>query len=208
MRHTSIFYALLLAIIIPFTLASCSEESGEVDEYPNWKEQNETTFSLHLDEARSYIAEGRDDYAIYNIYSQDGDVSNDSVIIVQKLAAGTGDTPLYNDSVRVHFYSRLLPSTSYPNGMTFYKSYSDFSYDTGTSVPYAAPVNSNAFTDGVITALLNMKVGDHWVIYSPWQLSYGDSDNSSYSVPAYSTIITDLYLVGVYRAGTTVPQWK
>ena len=60
--------------------------------------------------------------------------------------------------------------------------------------------------DGVTTALLNMNLGDRWEVYIPYQLGYKDKENGS--IPACSMLKFDLYLVGIYRKGTTVPEWK
>ena len=46
---------------------------------------------------------------------------------------------------------------------------------------------------GFATALLNMRRGDHYRVYIPYQLGYGSSDNSS--IPGGSTLIFDLRLV-------------
>jgi len=212
MRHTSIIYAFLAVMLFPVVLASCKEESNEVEEYPNWKEQNEATFKLLLDEARSNIAQGRTDYAILHSYAQNekATYSDDSLIIVQKVENGydDGKTPLYGDSVVIHMFSRLLPSTSYPNGRVFFKTYTDYTFDLNTSSPAVGVVTEDNFTNAVVTALQYMKEGDHWVVCYPWSLGYGSSYNSTYTVPAYSTIISDIYLLGVFPKGTEVPGWK
>ena len=44
-----------------------------------------------------------------------------------------------------------------------------------------------------------MHKGDHWTIYIPYQLGYGSSKTGS--VPAYSTLIFDLRLVGIAHVG-------
>ena len=52
-----------------------------------------------------------------------------------------------------------------------------------------------------------MHIGDRWIVYVPYQLGYGTTDQSTnVVVPAYSMLIYDVRLVGYYRAGTNVPD--
>ena len=189
-------------------LASCSEDDNTVEEFPDWQNTNESYFSDLKTTTRQLIAAGSSEWKILPTYTQDAanqSSNTDSVIIVQVIEEGEGTvSPLQNDTVRVHYYGQLLPSTTYPAGLVFDKSYSDNTYDPYTSVPYKSV--TNAFIDGFITALLNMHVGDHWKVYIPYCLGYGTTSTSS--IPAYSTLMFDIRLAGIYKPGTTVPAWK
>ena len=46
--------------------------------------------------------------------------------------------------------------------------------------------------DGFATALMHMHVGDHWMVYIPYQLGYGTTGNGS--IPAYSMLRFELAL--------------
>ena len=50
----------------------------------------------------------------------------------------------------------------------------------------------NNVVDGFATALMHMHVGDHWVVYIPYQLGYGSTGNGS--IPAYSMLRFELVL--------------
>ena len=122
-------------------------------------------------------------------------------IVVHVLKEGTGSgCPLYTDSVRVNYSGRMLPSTSYPAGFVFDKSYyGDFDPKTAHPVTLAMQ-GQRAVVDGFSTAL------DRWKIYIPHQLGYGadgsrNSTTQAYIVQPYSTLIFDVTLLAYYRPG-------
>ena len=45
---------------------------------------------------------------------------------------------------------------------------------------------AGGFIDGFTTALLKMHPGDHWQVFIPYQLAYGESGNSS--IQGYSML--------------------
>ena len=95
---------------------------------------------------------------------------------------------------------RLIPSTTYTSGLIFDKSWSSNQFNAATSRPvhsyigltYDAEGKPTSLVDGFTTALMSMHRGDHWTVYIPYQLGYGEK--SSGVVPAYSTLIFDLRL--------------
>ncbi|MBF1614789.1 MAG: FKBP-type peptidyl-prolyl cis-trans isomerase, partial [Prevotella sp.] len=109
-------------------------------------------------------------------------------------------SPLYSDSVSMHYMGRLIPSTTYTSGLIFDKSWSSNQFNAATSRPvhsyigltYDAKGKPTSLVDGFTTALMSMHRGDHWTVYIPYQLGYGEK--SSGVVPAYSTLIFDLRL--------------
>ena len=72
-----------------------------------------------------------------------------------------------------------------------------FGKATRNFTPYSVP-------DGLTTALMNMHIGDRWLVYVPYQLGYGV--RTSNYVPAYSTLIFDISLNGYSRAGVKVEE--
>ena len=144
----------------------------------------------------------------------DGVVTEPTVYVAVKvLTAGTGSgSPLYSDSARVSCVGRIIPSTSYADGYAFIRTYNGtfnpntvapinigvhgtFGKATKTFTPYNVP-------DGLTTALMNMHIGDRWLVYVPYRLGYG-TRTANY-VPAYSTLIFDILLSGYSRAGVKV----
>ena len=135
--------------------------------------------------------------------------SPEDYIIAHVEQAGTGTTsPLYSDSVSMHYMGRLIPSTTYTSGLIFDKSWSSDTFNATTSRPnhsyiglsYDSQGKPVSLVDGFTTALMSMHRGDHWTVYIPYQLGYGAS--ASGAVPAYSTLIFDLRLVDFSHSGT------
>lgn len=182
-------------------LISSCEEKEEEGEYDNWQARNEAYVDSIARVARAN-ADGR--WTVLKVFTR-GDSLGDSgdnryYVYVHKLEEGTGtESPLYNDSVRVHYSGRLVPSASYPQGYNFGKSYNGLELDESTDVPTLLAVNQNV--TGFATALMNMVVGDDWLVVVPWQIGYGSSANTTGSIPAYSTLIFEMRLARIYRYG-------
>lgn len=198
-----ILFASLL--FIGLGLSSCGEDENTVEEYPNWQVKNETYYKNLTDSVKHLIANGNKEWKFFKTWSKDDTIKGklgDS-ICVHVLTAGTGSgCPLYNDSVRVHYLGRILPSTSNSAGNVIAQSYYG-TYNPKTSIPQTFLVSG--LIDGFTTALMNMHIGDRWVVYMPYDLGYGSSASS---VPAYSTLIYDITLAAYYRAGSSIPVWS
>lgn len=198
-----ILFASLL--FIGLGLSSCGEDENTVEEYPNWQVKNETYYKNLTDSVKKLIANGNKEWKFFKTWSKDDSIKGklgDS-ICVHVLTAGTGSgCPLYNDSVRVHYLGRILPSTSNSAGNVFAQSYYG-TYNPKTSIPQTLLVSGQI--DGFTTAVMNMHIGDRWTVYIPYDLGYGSSASS---VPAYSTLIFDITLAAYYRAGSSIPVWS
>lgn len=200
-RHLIIYIATLVCGMM--TMTSCSENDDSVEEFPNWQETNEQYFNSLYTTTLSNVSLGNSSWKVFDSWSLNDSVATEAAdhIVVEVLNAGTGSgCPLYSDSVKVHYEGRLLPSTSYPSGYVFDKSFYD-EYDTETSLPTKLAVSG--VVDGFGTALQNMHIGDRWRVYIPYQLGYGTTATSQ--IPAYSTLIFDITLVAYYRAGVKIP---
>ena len=102
---------------------------------------------------------------------------------------------MYTDSVLIHYRGRLLPSTSYEEGYVIDESYTG-EFNDETALPVKMYVGD--LIDGFTTALMQMHIGDRWMVYIPNTLGYGSSESTN--VPAYSMLRFDIKLVGYYRA--------
>ena len=179
-----------------FILSSCSE-NDEVGEYDNWKERNQQ----YIDSIASLANTGTDGWSKMLSFTLMDSVeninpNNNHYIYIQKIEEGAGTTyPMYNDSVRVHYLGRLIPSSSYAQGYIFGKSYSTYTFNEATDVPAIMAVKDNIV--GFATATMHMVEGDRWKIVIPYYLGYGTS--SSASIPGYSALIFDVKLARVYR---------
>lgn len=195
------FYFLAVALFAVFGLASCSEEDDTVEEFPNWQARNDAFFNSLTDSVLNLLElnPARTDWKRIKSWSKSDSIegSNSDYIIVKVIEEGdpASATPLYTDTVTVHYLGRLLPSASYPYGFVFDQSYYGNYYDDVSKPLQMAIGNSggNMLVDGFATALQHMRRGDHWMVYIPYQLGYGSQSQTG--VPAYSTLIFDLRLV-------------
>ena len=202
---------MLLSAVIGMT--SCKEDDNTVEEFPNWKENNTTYFENLYNTTVKNIAGGDTSWKIiraYNLPSGNDDTNvNTSTsytakpednIVVKVLKEGTGtSTPLFTDSVRVHYLGHLLPSTSYSDGYIFDRSYYS-NYDLSTMVPKGFYIYK--LVSGFATAVQNMHIGDRWLVYVPYDLGYGTINGTinNITIPAYSTLVFDITLVAYYRS--------
>ena len=105
----------------------------------------------------------------------------------------------------VTYRARLLPSTTYPNGLAFMQTYIG-GYNSTTNGSVILPVvgsivaNSNtrvALPEGYSTAIQQMVVGDRWEVYVPANLGFASSAIASIGIPEHSTIIYDITLLEI-----------
>ena len=197
---------------------SCTEENNTVEEYANWQSKNETYWNKLYTTTQQKIKSGDTswkiilNYTFQNQKQTSGSAltySPENYIIAHVEQAGTGTTsPLYSDSVSMHYMGRLIPSTTYTSGLIFDKSWSSNTFNAATSRPnhsyiglsYDSQGKPISLVDGFTTALMSMHRGDHWIVYIPYQLGYGST--STGLVPAYSTLIFDLRMVDFSHPGT------
>lgn len=182
---------LYLLALLPL-LASCSEADDTVEEYADWQAKNEAYFSQQF--LQAYSSTGA--MILKKLSLPDSlnvsQVSPTECVLVDVLEAGAGgNSPLYTDTVQVHYRGWLIPSPSYPKGYQFDSSYSG-DFDSGVAQPATFVVSS--MVEGFATALQHMHRGDRWRVTIPYQLGYGASPTSSGAIPGYSTLIFDIRL--------------
>lgn len=197
MKKSSLHILSLLALL--FAFCSCSE-TEEVGEHDNWKERNQH----YVDSIASMANSGRDGWSKILAFHLNDSVeslnpNNNHYIYVKKMESGSGTLkPLYSDSVRVHYLGRLIPTTDYPQGYIFDKSYTGYTLNEATDVPSAFGVKN--VVPGFTTALMHMVEGDSWKVVIPYYLGYGEETSSSSSkLEGYSALIFDMKLARIYR---------
>ncbi|MCR4603768.1 MAG: FKBP-type peptidyl-prolyl cis-trans isomerase [Prevotella sp.] len=208
LKRTTSIAAVCCLCSICGTLSSCSEETTETSEYDNWQQRNELFFTTLEDSLRSNPSQ----WMHIKNYSLDATTEGKPTdyIYAKVIAQGTEtESPLFTDSVRVIYQGRLIPSASYPDGYIFSTTVSGrFDIATGYSVRQSVSNTINGYS----TALQHMHRGDHWRIFIPHQLGYGQERQTSSSgtlvIPAYSTLIYDLILIDFSSAGEVMPQWS
>ena len=180
---------LFILIVLSVALVSCSESKGAADEYDDWQNRNEAYFERIYQHASGSSAMRL--LPKWSLGVSTVSVPHTDYIVAEVLESGDdGPSPLYTDSVEVHYVGRLMPSTSYPEGLVFERSYAR-SFDPDISP--SKKMSVSGLTRGFATALMNMHRGDHWRITVPYQLGYGATASST--IPAYSTLIFDIRLV-------------
>ena len=102
-------------------------------------------------------------------------------VLVKILKSGDGDRcPRAGNVVTVNYKGSFI------NGRVF-----DSSYERG----YPEAFRLSDLIVGWQIALTQMKVGDHWIVYIPWEVGYGSRANGP--IPAYSTLILEMELVAI-----------
>jgi len=199
--NKSILWLIGLLFVASLSIVSCSESDGAEDPYANWEERNQRYIDSIAVVAEANQGNEVGQWKIIRSYklpplglNETGDV-NDNVYC-KILAEGNGTvSPLFTDSVDVHYRGQLIPLN---NGtkVVFDQSYQgELDLNTAASTGF----KPGGVIAGWTTALQRMKAGDRWEIYIPYQLAYGESGSNrgSVAIPGYSTLIFDLYLAKV-----------
>ncbi len=192
-------------------MTSCTENE-EYDPYDNWQDRNTAWYKQVADSARTAIAQAKaaygDEWASHcewRMYKslrksptyQSG-VLEDS-ICVRIVKAGTGTTvPQATTTVRVAFRGWLM-ATQDASGNRFEKIFAQTF--TGAYDPVTAAYSENAaesFTEGFSTALQYMTKDAEWIVYIPSPLFYGDQEQGSGTIPAYSAARFRIIMMKVY----------
>lgn len=215
---------LVLALGPAAVLTSCEDNVGNEDNSEftdHWKERNAQYFLDRMNEAKAAIREAKaaygDDWEAHTDWRtvrSTAKVNGTNITVTDSICFkyvehGTSiETPLYTDSVRTNYIGRLIPTTSYADGRIFDHSglYDDEDrvFNSDFSTPTAFAVSN--MVEGYTTLLQYLHVGDRVRAYLPQELAYLGASNSV--MPSYSTLIFDVQLKGIWRAGTKVGTWE
>ena len=132
-----------------------------------WQQQNEAHFDSYA---------GNPEYHTKEIPGGPG------YIYYKELQQGEGATPVEGSDVKVQVIYK---------GWTINGSVFDSSGEYSRTFTF----QNGQLIDGWMIALAYMKEGDKWNVVIPWTLGY--KQNSTGSIPAYSTLIFDIELVKV-----------
>ena len=196
--------AMLMAMPLLFT--ACSETNETQEEYPDWKNKNQTFWNRLYTETRRHATAGYTSWKIFKTYTKQDSISgvNTDYIIVHVKQAGTGSgSPLGTDSVSIRYTGQLLPSTSYPAGLVFDTTSPSCTTPATSGVAHLAV---NGLVDGFATALQHMHIGDTWEVYMPWTLAYGET--GSKSIPGFSVLKFEITLLSYARSGASLPPFR
>ena len=217
----SIKYVLLLGAMLSF--AACSEDDDSWDPYYNWRARNIAWFEQVADTARTAIAQARAKYgsdweshcdwrmykSLLRNIDQQGPLTDSICVRILQRGKGTF-SPAYTDQVVLNFRGWIMP-TEYldennqkTSRMEIFTQTYYGDYDPKTAIPQQMVVGSTI--EGYSTALQYMVEGDDWLVYIPAPLGYDENEKTA--IPAYSTLLFRLSVVGVYEGGVTIPIWK
>lgn len=103
-------------------------------------------------------------------------------VLYEVVAEGEGDRqPSPRSIVTCHYKGSLI------NGKVFDSSYA-------RKCPEAFRVNE--LISGFQIALVNMRIGDHWIVYIPSDMGYGDR-GAGRDIPGHSTLIFEIELLAI-----------
>lgn len=187
-------YILVALSLLAFS--ACSESSGDEFDQEEWRVENEGYFELQYQLHSQATAQ---QFILPNWSMPENieleDVKHTNCILVDVLQEGIGgNSPLYTDSVLVHYSGRLIPTDDMPKGYEFDRSYL-YEYDADVDVPARLSVKN--LVEGFSTALQHMHRGDVWRVTVPYQLGY--AAQSQTLIPPYSTLIFEIALVDFWQ---------
>ena len=182
--------------------AACSEEEEE-SEFANWEERNVNYIDSIARIARANTGTAEGQWRVmqtFHLSKEYTSTDNQDYVFAKIIEIGEGtDTPQYTDSVSVSYRGRLIPSSTYKDGYVFDQNYYGDLDAENKKIMVPTTFTLNGVVDGWGTALQEMHEGDYWRLYIPQSLGYGSSTSNS-SIPAYSTLIFDVYVQKVYRS--------
>lgn len=187
--NTKIFLLPLLMLAMLF--ASC-EETKEVSKYDNWRPRNQA----FLDSLQNAY-DTKPDHGGLKYFVPFTD-PNMKIYYKETVANPTGVRPVIPNVVSAFYRGTLCTGEKFDENFTeknpgLFDSPSDFwvnPVDMGKP-PYPIPII------GWIEVLQNMKVGERWTVYLPWQMGYGAKANGA--IPSYSVLIFDMELVRIVK---------
>lgn len=188
----------LTALLVMTAMTSCSEEDDTPQEYDNWPARNDAWFKNFSDSVVGLISANpsQTEWKRIKTWSKPDSIigaNTDYILarVIESAPQSETASPVYTDTVKVHYTGRYIPSANYPTGYVFDRSYNE-PFDAEISVP--VQFAASGLVDGFTTALLHMRRGDHWQVIIPYQLAYGNPSTSS-AIESGSTLIFDIRLV-------------
>lgn len=195
----------MIVACLGFSLLACSE-TEEYNEFADrWPERNAAYIDSIAAVARASQGDEVGEWLVvrsYRLKDDDnalGTVNNQDYVYAKRLRKSEStESPLYTDSVFVAFKGWLIPTVSYPEGAVFQPAtyYGELTDEETlrTLVPSKGIVSQ--YVVGFTSILQYMHPGEILRVYIPQNLAYGSEDNEtgSVTIPAYSTLVFDLYL--------------
>ncbi len=166
---------LLPLLLFAFFATSCLDTQTTAEQYADWKTKNEAYFNSYNDSVG---------YNKLTIPANRGG----GIVLYKVLKEGdaTSGSPMYNDTVIVHYRGKLIDGTIF-----------DESYEGDTAV-WDNNENPRSFAldrvvKGWTESFMQMHIGEKRRIIIPWTLGYGESGKGT--ILPYTTLIFDVKLI-------------
>lgn len=196
--NKSILWLIGLLFVTSLSIVSCSESDGTEDKYADWEVRNQRYIDSIATVAEANQGEEVGQWKIIRSYklpalglNETGKV-NDNVYCKILVKGGGKNSPLFTDSVNVHYKGQLIPLGD-GQEVVFDRSYKGEELDLETDLPKGNWLSK--VVTGWTTALQQMKVGDRWEVYIPYDLGYEEKGYDA--IPGYSTLIFNMYLAKI-----------
>lgn len=174
----------LVLMALAFTACSETEEASKFD---NWRARNEA----FMDSLQTVYDTAPDHGGLEYITPMIN--TNVKIFYKKKKEKETGDKPLFTETVSVYYRGSYIFGEKFDENFSGVDPAVDFDRPTTFSIQNF--YSTSGSVSGWADILQNMRVGERWLTYIPWQVAYGSSDNDA--IPGYSTLIFDIQLQSI-----------
>ncbi|MEY8685572.1 FKBP-type peptidyl-prolyl cis-trans isomerase [Bacteroides sp. AN502(2024)] len=176
-----LFSLVLLALV--FTACSETEEVGR---YDNWQARSDAFIdsiaNVYVGQQNGSIPVTDEKERLYAF----PDPTNNQTIYVKKIKKGEGkESPKYTSTVSAHY------RMSYFNGDVVQQ---NFTGAEPTEFDSPAEFSLDGVISGWSYTLVEMKAGDFWTLYIPYQSGYASGTGNDGSLQAYSALVYNVKL--------------
>ena len=208
------FFIPSLLVALAFAFAAC-EETTEPTAYDNWRERNDAFIdSIRTATGDNYLVWRNPSTRVttdlgqtpmelgklYAIEVQDGGTSAGlEYTYAKKLVDNPQGTRLLaTDNVEMFYYGTLINGVEFDGNFDGYGALDqDIPLDPAqmknpTDFDVPATMSVSGMIGGVEWVLLHARTGERWLIYVPYSVGYGESDNNS--IPGCSVLTFDFVI--------------
>lgn len=158
----------------PLRLSDAEMREAVAEQQKVFAEQRAARAEARLQAGQTFLAQNA---------GKPGVVVLPSGLQYQVLKSGSGEQPGQQDTVRVHYHGTLIDGTVF-----------DSSVERGEPVEFPLA----GVVPGFSEALANMHVGDHWRVFLPSGLAYGERGAGS-DIGPNEALTFEIQLLGIVR---------
>ena len=194
--NKSILWLIGLLFVTSLSIVSCSETDGTEDPYANWEERNQRYIDSIATVAEANQGNGVGQWKIIRSYKlpplnldEKGKVNDNVYCKILKIGDGA-ESPIATDTIAVNYRGQFI------NGIVFDQSYQgELDPEIVTPRTFVTGEVIAGWSTALMKGFGDMKAGDQWELYIPYQLGYGK--NGFQDIPGYSTLIFEVNLVDI-----------